>query len=187
MGHRTLRRRGVRGCPQVRIDGDALSIKAATELAIPLARIEHARIGPVFGKRTHYAATVRVAGEAAPLQLNTIRSPAEFSEAMRRLASVVIAKRGIGAVEGGTPLWRNLPTIVPLSASFAVMGYYLGELIGLGFAAKITLALVGVAALTPVWREAFENAPRRIVSLHELEKYLPRPAPPPGQGGGLTT
>ena len=188
MRNRSLKRRGVRGYPRGWIEDQTLRIKGDTELAIPFARIEHVRVGPVFsGKRTRYAATLRVAGEATPLELDTFRSPPEFAVAMRRLASVVMAKRGIGAVEGGTPLWRSLPPILPLSLSLPAVGYHLAQVTGLGSPARIALALLGLAVTVPVWREAFRNAPRRIVSMHELDRFLPRPAPAPAQQGGLAT
>lgn len=185
--NRSLKRRGVRGFPLVWIEGDALRIKGSTELAIPLGRIEHARIGPFFGGRhTCYAAILQVAGEAEPIELATYRSPPGFAEAMRRIASAAMTNR-LGAVEGGMPVSRSLLALLLMSAFGAAVGYQLAVVFGVGAAARVALSLIGLAVTVPVWTEAFRMAPRRILSLHELDDFLPRAAPRRAQKGGLAT
>ena len=185
---RSLKRRGIRGFPRAWIEGDALRLKGDTELAIPLADIEHARIGPFFGgNRTRYAATLRTVGVGEPLEIVTYRSSPEFAAAMRRLASTVLARRGIGAVEGGMPLRRSLVSLLLLSAFSAAVGYQIAVVFEFGSWARAGLPLLGLAVTVPAYVEAMRKTPRRIHALHELDQFLPRSVLPRAQQGGLPT
>lgn len=185
--HRSLKRRGVGGYPRAWIDGEALHIKGSTELAIPLARIEHVRIGPFFGgARTSYAAVIRLEGEAEPIELGTYRGSPAFAEAMRCLASAAMKKR-IGLVEGGMPVARSLVALLLLSVFGAAVGNQVAVMFGLGSWARAALPLLGLAVTVPAYAEAFRKAPRRILSLSELDDFLPRAAARPAQRGGLAT
>lgn len=185
--HRSLKRRGVKGSPLAWIEGEALRIKGSSELEIPLARIEHVRIGPFFGgSRASYAAILRIEGEAEPIELVTYRSPPAFAETMRRLASAVMARR-MGAVEGGMPIARSLVALLLLSVFGAAVGYQAAIVFGIGSWAEVALPLLGFAVTVPAYVETFRKTPRRLLTLRELDDFLPRASAVPAQHGRLAT
>jgi len=175
---RTMKKAGIRGRPApVWIEGEALRIAGARAggMVVPLDRIERVRIGFYEGKYGKaYRASVWLAAERRPIEIQPMKPYRDYSGVMRRLADEVARRRGIGAVERG--IERGLAVF-----NFAVLaGGFLALVLVVALEGDPTLwplllvAIVFAALALYAWREMRrKHLPRPVASLDELGVQLP--------------
>jgi hypothetical protein len=186
---RALRRAGLAGgSAAVAFAGEAVQIvgEAGGSLAIPIQEVETLRAGMAGSKRrVHYECRLWRRGDAAPLRLDPAAQPPEelrYAAFCRALAGALEGSGRIGAVETG------------VTRGWAALMIALGALVTLAFAASWLFVLQedeqrlgvprAVAAAFPalftlasaafVYWAWSRHWPRRIASLAELERVLPR-------------
>lgn len=160
---------------------DALSLccDAGVTREITPAQVERLRFGLVRTRHDSYhVARLFLTGEASPLLLMPAspRDPA-FATTMRRFAHAVAETGGIGRIERGLTTAGaliNLALVGAVTIGASLMALFVWDA-EFGSTASWLFVAVMIAVLAVFfWQAMRHELPRPLVSLNQLDAYLPR-------------
>lgn len=181
--HGSLRPYGIVGDqPEVFcVDGDLLLRDAGGEvLDIQPGEVERLRLGMMATKsQVYHVARLFLRREGKPLLLmpKTPRCP-HYAATMRAFAHAVARERGLDHLEHGltrgSALAMFLVVLVICTGASLMALLVWSEEFGMVGAVVFTAAMAGAVALAG-WEALKREMPKRMVSLEEIERYLPQP------------